>query len=48
MVVVSAESVEVPTADQLVESVQVAELSSIAQVMSISKSRPEVAVLPWK
>jgi hypothetical protein len=47
-VVVSTESVEVPTADQLVESVHVAEFSSMSQVMSISKSRPEVAVLPWK
>ena len=47
-VVVSTDSVEVATADQLVESVQVAELSSMSQVMSISKSRPEVAVLPWK
>jgi hypothetical protein len=45
---VSTDSVDVSTADQLVESVQVAEASSMSQVMSISKSRPEVAVLPWK
>jgi hypothetical protein len=48
IVVVSTDSVEVATADQLVESVQVAELSAMSHVMSIWKSRPEVAVLPWK
>jgi hypothetical protein len=45
---VSTDSVDVSTADQLVESVQVAEDSLMSQVMSISKSRPGVAVLPWK
>jgi len=48
MVEVSTDSVDVSTADQLVESVQVAEDSLMSQVMSISKSRPGVAVLPWK